>query len=183
MWVNVYGFPKYEVNEKGEIRNKKTKQIKKPTIKHRQGYYIVVLYGEDKKKHTKSIHVLVLMSFKPVNKNAGYDIRYTVNHIDGNKANNRLDNLEWCTHEENQQHAFKNGLRKIVKVICLDDMKIFDSYIDAARSVNGNAGAIKSVCDGTCSHHKGKHFARLEDYKNSCIPPFKGQYTKRYKKV
>lgn len=48
------------------------------------------------------------MAFNPIENMEGLE----VNHIDGNKLNNNLDNLEWCSTSENQQHAFRLGLQK-----------------------------------------------------------------------
>lgn len=67
--------------------------------------YIIITYvnGKDKKFF---IHRLVLQTFKPVE-----DMdKLQVNHIDGDKQNNHVDNLEWCTQSENQKHAYKHGL-------------------------------------------------------------------------
>jgi hypothetical protein len=174
MWIEVYGFPKYEVNRLGQIRNKETKQIKKPQ-KHKNGYRIVSLTDGDGKYHSKTIHKLVLMSFFPINENDILNGRCFVNHIDGDKTNNCIDNLEWVTRSENMCHAYKTGLLKPhneVKVICLETMEIFNSYIEAARHVGCSATMVRYVCDGIWGHCKGKHFARLEDYKNNCIPMF-----------
>lgn len=60
------------------------------------------------KKKTYRAHRLVLMAFKPADNMENLE----VNHIDGNKKNNKLENLEWCTSSENQIHAFKTGLNK-----------------------------------------------------------------------
>ena len=59
---------------------------------------------------TRRIHLLVASAFidNPYN-------LPVVNHIDGNKQNNCVDNLEWCTHQENVLHAFHNGLNKVNK--------------------------------------------------------------------
>lgn len=54
---------------------------------------------------TKRIHQLVAKAFIPNPNN--YPV---INHIDGNKSNNNVDNLEWCSHKYNVQHAFENGL-------------------------------------------------------------------------
>lgn len=65
------------------------------------GYYRVMLSGKG-----TYVHTIVANSFidNPENKKQ-------VNHIDGNKLNNRVDNLEWCTASENVKHAFKMGLK------------------------------------------------------------------------
>lgn len=71
-------------------------------------YQIINLSKLDGSKRTFRVHRLVMMAFNPVeNMN-----ELEVNHIDGNKKNNKIENLEWCTASENQIHAFKTGLNK-----------------------------------------------------------------------
>jgi hypothetical protein len=67
-------------------------------------YNTVTLYHNKARKDFK-VHRLVAMCFIPNKQNKPF-----VNHIDGNKLNNNIDNLEWCTHIENVVHAIKNGL-------------------------------------------------------------------------
>lgn len=69
---------------------------------NRNGYKIVTLNGKQ-----LAVHRLVALHFLP----NPYQYPH-VNHKDGNKANNHVDNLEWCTAEQNIQHALKTGLRK-----------------------------------------------------------------------
>lgn len=77
------------------------------------GYLIVKMYYNN--KHTqKLVHKLVIEAF--CGKKDGYD----VNHKNGNKHDNRLHNLEYCTRKENMEHCYKNGLRKDVhKIIAI----------------------------------------------------------------
>jgi len=65
-------------------------------------------YGSRSKRKLFRIHRCVAEAFIP--KLEGKDV---VNHIDGNKINNSVDNLEWCTDKENTRHAWENGLCKI----------------------------------------------------------------------
>lgn len=74
-------------------------------------YQIINFMREDDKKKTYRAHRLVLMAFNPVEKMEQLE----VNHIDGNKKNNSLSNLEWVTSSENQQHAYRTGLQKSQK--------------------------------------------------------------------
>ena len=71
-------------------------------------YQIINLSKLDGSKRTFRVHRLVMMAFNPVENMDELE----VNHIDGNKKNNKLENLEWCTASENQIHAFKTGLNK-----------------------------------------------------------------------
>lgn len=75
----------------------------------KDGYRRVTLYYSQKKKHY-GIHRLVALSFIPNLEN-----KPQVNHIDGDKEDNKIDNLEWVTNSENQQHAVYTGLREGVK--------------------------------------------------------------------
>lgn len=85
----------YEVSNLGEVRNKLTGRVLKPQADI-EGYERVNLHKEGLIKNI-SIHRLVLMSFVPVD---GMD-KLEIDHIDGDKGNNTLENLRWVTHEEN----------------------------------------------------------------------------------
>ena len=74
-------------------------------------YQIINFSAIDGKKKTFRVHRLVLMAFNPVENME----KLEVNHKDGNKKNNNLSNLEWCTPSENQKHAYKMGLNKARK--------------------------------------------------------------------
>lgn len=71
-------------------------------------YQIINLMTLEGKKKTFRIHRLVMMVFHPIQNIDDME----VNHIDGNKRNNALSNLQWCTASENQLHAFQIGLQK-----------------------------------------------------------------------
>lgn len=95
---------KYTIDTYGNIYDVELGRYKKQIL-HRKGYLKVSFYvnGKDKKFF---VHRLVLMTFHPVE---GME-KLQVNHIDGNKQNNYIDNLEWCTNSENQKHACQHGL-------------------------------------------------------------------------
>lgn len=95
--------PNYEISESCVIRDKRNKRIKGQYIGS-TGYYMVSISQNNRTKPYK-VHRLLMQTFTP-NPN-GYK---EVNHIDGNKLNNDLKNLEWCDHRQNMSHAFKSGL-------------------------------------------------------------------------
>lgn len=88
----------------GRVCNFKEKIIK-PCL-DKKGYEVVYL-SMNCKKYTRKVHRLIATSFLE-NKEG----KPQVNHIDGNKQNNRMDNLEWCTNSENIKHAFSIGLNR-----------------------------------------------------------------------
>lgn len=108
-WVTIKDHPNYEVSNQGNVRNKRTGRILKPLLNQAEGYHRVALDGQK-----YYIHRLVADAFYDGD-HQGLD----VNHIDGNRLNNNLSNLEWCTRQENIKHAYINGLKypTVVKVV------------------------------------------------------------------
>jgi len=99
--VPVEGFERYSISSIGQVRNDKTKRILKINVrddgdKASQGYCYINLSGEKNKNFR--VHRLVALAFIPNPNEYPY-----VNHIDGNKENNCVENLEWCTQLYNTQ--------------------------------------------------------------------------------
>jgi hypothetical protein len=95
----VKGFPNYEVNENGEVWSRITNRFLKPHVSSKDGYLRVVL-RKDGRSYSRTIHRIVAETFLP-----NSDVLPCINHIDENKRNNHLSNLEWCTHQENMNHG------------------------------------------------------------------------------
>lgn len=98
----VYTMNHSYLRKNGRMDNRKGKQLK-PSI-DKDGYEKVVLTKNGIRK-TYTVHKLVAMAYIPNLEN-----KATINHIDGNKRNNNVLNLEWATEKENQIHKWKNGL-------------------------------------------------------------------------
>lgn len=145
IWANIKNYPDYQVSNLGNVRSYKNGMVK--VINgwvQNTGYKTVAL---NNKKY--SVHRLVAETFihKPVSKNV-------VNHKDGNKLNNNINNLEWCTLKENIHHAYNTGLmdnaikqtiqRKIrAKQIGQFDLK--DNFIQKYKGSVEAANELKSL--------------------------------------
>ena len=102
MFALIQEFPNYSISLKGEVTNTTTGRVLKPSP-DTDGYPQVVLCDAPRRKTCK-VHRLVCLTFLP-NPNK-YPV---VNHIDGDKTNNNVNNLEWCTISHNTKHAYKLG--------------------------------------------------------------------------
>lgn len=107
----IVGCPRYEVSNLGNVRAKGSEKNLKSN-KHKNGYHMICLYDQHKERRVFNIGRLVLCCFKPVAEMA--ELRaLDCDHIDSNKANNRLENLQWLTHKENiQRIKHKKGCGK-----------------------------------------------------------------------
>lgn len=103
-WKIIKGFPMYMISTHGRIRSThKSKDIVLKLIDHYKGYKIAFLYGSEFKNKKFFVHRLVADHFIE-----NPDDKPFVNHIDCNKQNNFLSNLEWMTEAENTQWYHKN---------------------------------------------------------------------------
>lgn len=100
VWRIVEECSDYEVSNVGRVR--RGSRLRKPNIKN--GYPQVALYHGGQPRH-RNVHRLVASAFVP-----NPDGKPCVNHIDGDKTNNRAENLEWVTHAENTRHGLDAGL-------------------------------------------------------------------------
>ena len=158
VWKDIKGCEnKYQVSNLGNIKNVLTNTIIRGSV-FNNGYKFVSIKGKN-----KTIHRLVAQAFIP-NPN-DYPV---INHIDGNKLNNCVDNLEWCTYKYNTREAIKLGLMKIkynsydnrirakkVAQYTKDNIyiKTFIGSIDAEKELKQkgikiNARNIRNVCKG-----------------------------------
>lgn len=102
-WETVQGFPNYMISSFSRVLNKTTLKMVSVSM-HQHGFRVVRLWNKGKTKLFK-IYRLKAIHFIPNPQN-----KKCVNHIDGNRLNEDLDNLEWNTHNENMRHAYDNGL-------------------------------------------------------------------------
>jgi len=169
-WRNIKGYEGlYMVSDCGEIKslNRTVKfpkgkcayRVKEKILKHIlcKGYHKVNLYKNSKPK-IFPVHRLVVIAFIPNTEN-----KPQVNHIDGDKDNNNLSNLEWCTSSENIKHAFDTGLKinatgenSIISKISNNEIEIIRSLAKEKKYTQEYIGRIFGVSRlYVCKVHNG----------------------------
>ena len=169
---------RYQVSNMGNVRSVGHKFVRKngrvitvkprnlKTTKDKKGYQRIRLINNIGKKTTFLVHRLVATAFIENDEN-----NPCVNHIDGNKENNTVENLEWCTFAENTRHAWKMGLNPNNVKYAIDANKkpvicsngsVYESISSAAKSTGIHKSNIGRVCNGEYKQTHGLSFKFLE---------------------
>ena len=159
-FVKIEGFENYEVSNLGKVRNIKSGIMLKPWFT-KDGYLRHCLYKHNKRKNLL-LHRIIATAFID-----NPEKKPQVNHIDENKLNNDLSNLEWCTERENAIHGtrIKRIAEKLSqKVIQLDlndnILNVFKSMRQAERETGVLVGNISSCCNGKTKSAGGYKWRR-----------------------
>ena len=150
IWKDIVGYEGlYKVSNLGRVKSLRLNKIMGTGNKR----YTHLILVKNKVKKTYDVHRLVAQAFipNPLNKEQ-------VNHIDGNKQNNCVDNLEWTTIKENMKHAYKNNLYKYhkrikIKVCQIKNNRIIKTYDSISQA--SNETKINATSIGYCL--KGKY--------------------------
>ena len=135
---------------------------------NKQGYKELYLYTNEAGRKCFKVHRLVMNTYNPIENSE----QLQVNHKDGIKSNNNLDNLEWCTRSENLKHAFKMGLEEKpvgeknpshkltenqVKEICSQlEQKV--PLTELAKKYNVSKGTISAIKNGRTWTYISKNY-------------------------
>ena len=171
-WRDVAGYEGYyQISNLGRIKGAPRQACNGSILKQHlstTGYPTVSLSVGCVAKH-KTVHRLLAEAFIPNPNNLP-----EVNHINGDKTDYRLSNLEWCSHRENMQHAVMTGLldplksqkisaAKMRKTVVRDDGAVFASLHEAAEKSGTCAGNVCKVLKGIRPLANGHSFEYVED--------------------
>lgn len=143
LWNDIIGFDGlYQVSNFGKVKSykRKNKTVLKESLS-KKGYKRVILYKNNKQFYY-SVHRLVATAFIPNPENKPH-----INHKDGNKLNNRVENLEWCNAKENVLHKYYVLNKQLKPVKCIETNEIFKSVKEAGLSKNIKPNNISCVCN------------------------------------
>lgn len=161
----------YLVSNTGEIKGVKTGKIRSKNILHTGYYFVSGSLGSRESKITFKVHKAVAETFIPNPHNLPI-----VNHKDGNKLNNHVSNLEWCTNQENIIHAIEIGLYEPAKsnkkkIVQLDKntyelIRVFNSSADALRALekSPDVGTIGDCIRGRIKTAYGYKWMYYDEY-------------------
>lgn len=157
-WRKIEGWP-YSVSNDGHIRNDRTGFVLK-MHKMPKGYMKVLLCDKGREQY-KTVHRLVAEAFIP-----NPDGKPQVNHIDGNKQNNHVSNLEWATNSENQLHSWDVLGKKPAEdnpinrkpVRCVETGIVYASINDAAKENGVSRYVISGALNGKQQTSAGYHW-------------------------
>lgn len=159
IWKVIDGYKNYEISNLGRVKNITTKNILKSASKN--GYCYNNLQDENKKEKAFRVHRLVATTFitndDPKNKTQ-------VNHINGDKTNNCVNNLEWISASDNIKHAIDTKLLKTqarkVQQYTKDGtfVKTYNSIAEAGKELGIAPDSICSVCKGVKFHNTAGGF-------------------------
>ena len=154
----------YLISNHGRVFSLKRQKMLKPR-KHTGGYLKVKLFKNDKEKYFL-IHRLVAIHFIPNND----EEKTEVNHIDENKENNHVENLEWCTREYNMRYGTRIERQKKTtldsgrgkRVRCVETHQEFESVHEASRFLGVDNSSLRACLKGRTKTCKGLHWEYID---------------------
>lgn len=164
IWKTVDKYPSVEVSDMGNVRFKNGKPKSKD--KDPEGYYRTGIYVNGKRVHER-IHRLVAQAFLPNPYNKQF-----VNHKNGNKADNRVSNLEYCTPRENALLAYRNEQycknKRYERIIAVSESDnktiIYNNQGTAAKSIGISDSEINKCLKGKRKTSHGYRFYYFSEY-------------------
>lgn len=156
-WIEIEDFPSYEVSSHGRVRNRSTGRVLLESRHPRTGLLMVFL-RRDLKQHTRTIHKLVAAAHLYPGPHGCVPI-----HLDGNRDNNRADNLDWKPLPFARELTEERGRDRPIdprRVRFIEKEKVYTNALEAARDLGGLEKLVLSACrsNGAMSY-RGGHWA------------------------
>lgn len=164
-WRPIENSNDYFVSNIGRVRKKNKLVTDSPNKYGYPACWIEIFYideqGDKKLKRKRaSIHRLVAQAFIPNPEN-----KDVVDHIDGDKTNNNVENLRWVTVQENTQFAYNNKLIQRTEVVAIDPddyVFLYKTQTDAAKGAGTDAKTVNLIIRGLIKSAKGWRFFRMK---------------------
>ena len=147
VWKKIKGFEYYYVSNLGNIKSKKFNKDKIMSKCYDSSKYHIVTLRKNKIKFTLKVHRLVANAFIENIFN-----KETVNHINGIKTDNRVENLEWATRKEQTIHSFKNSLQLKTTnriILNIETGVYYNSVKEASKYLEYKESTLASKLNGT----------------------------------
>lgn len=163
IWKDIDGYDgEYQVSNQGRVKSLKSRFGKQPTetimmLQPEHTGYMRVCLVKNKKPRCIPVHRLVAKTFIPNTEN-----KPIIDHINGNRTDNRVENLRWVTHSENSQNTRYGSARWNSVKVKDNHGHIFDSYREAGRYWGLTGNTVKRDCLGLTKYSKNQQGTDFE---------------------